>query len=110
MHDELSRNRIEGVVGQRQRLGRGVMHLHGGEPSPDCADERLGRVDGHDVVGALSLREHRRQGTRAAADVEHLLAGREVEPVCEHLCERLGPAAHERRVGFGGTSKLTLRG
>ena len=67
------------------------------EPRPDVdagvaraggLDERLGRIDRRDRLGADALDELRRERARAAADVEHALPGRDAGEVGELRRER----------------------
>jgi len=53
--DEVGRGRVEGVVGPRQRVGDALPDVHPGVPLPARLDERPGRVDRGDVIGAQPL-------------------------------------------------------
>ena len=75
MEHELRKRPVEGLVLERKRLRRREADIGAGDVRAALLDERLGRVDGGDVVGTDHAGEDGRQRTRAAADVEHALPG-----------------------------------
>ena len=75
MDDELRERRVEPAVGIGQVLGGREPDVDAGMPLARGGDERLGRVDRGDGVGAEPLDQHGRQRPRAAADVDRLLTG-----------------------------------
>ena len=60
VHDELGERRIEGVVVERQLLGRRRPHVDAGVARPGGRDEGLGRVHGRDVLRPEARRRARR--------------------------------------------------
>ncbi len=83
MDDELRDRRIEARVGKRQLLGGRTLDPHAGLPFADGFDEALRRVDSRDRARPDPADELCREETRAAADVEHGLAGPDARQVRE---------------------------
>jgi hypothetical protein len=72
--DELRQRRVELAVRERQFLRRADDDPRPGNTRPGRLNERLGRVDGGDVLGTNALRERRGERPGAAADVEDALS------------------------------------
>ena len=100
--DELGDRRIERVVGEGEGLGGRLAHVDARVPGARRLDERRGRIDRGDGLGAEPGDELRRQRPRAAPDVQDALA-RLHSPEIGHLWgEQDGVPAHEPVVGIGG--------
>ena len=93
MEDELGKRPVEGLVVEGERLRRREADIGAGDVHAALFDERLGRVDGCDMVGTDHAREDGRQCTGAAADVEHALPGVDACGAGELGCERPGCSA-----------------
>ena len=61
---------VEGVVGERQLLRRGLLDVHTGMALSGGRDERLGGVDGRDGQRSRSSDEFGNECARTAADVQ----------------------------------------
>jgi hypothetical protein len=74
MDDKLREHCIECLVREGQMLRRSVLHVCSRKAVPCCGNERLGRVDGADRVGADSVDELRREGAGTAAHIQDALS------------------------------------
>ena len=100
--DELRENRIERLVRKRELLGRRLLHRDLGLPLAEHLDERLGGIDRGDGGWTDTAHQLRRERTRAAADVEHVLTADDAREVRERDRERGRVPAHEPVVGAPG--------
>ncbi|GAA1939923.1 hypothetical protein GCM10009797_36630 [Nocardioides hwasunensis] len=88
MHDQVGRRDVEGVVGERQLLGRRPAYVDARVALAACLDERCRRVGRRDPVGPQPIDQDARQGARTAADVDRPGTRSETEPVGEDDRER----------------------
>ena len=93
--------RSKELVLEGERLRRREPDIGAGDVRAALLDERLGRVDRGNVVGADDAGEDGRQRTGAAADVEHALPGCDTGGAGELGCEHPAVAPHEAVVGVG---------
>jgi hypothetical protein len=113
LYYELGQYHVELADRERQLLADPDAHVGSGDARPAGLDESLGGVDRGDVLRPEPVREHDRQRSGSAADVERALP----PPDARHLCQpgrelraipadvavvglRLQPGkAHTRRLG-----------
>ena len=102
VHDELRERRVEAAVRERQLVRRGEVDVDAGIARAGRRDERLGRIDGRDRVGAEPADELARQRARPGADVEHRPLVADAGEVRQLRGERRRVPPHEAVVGVGG--------
>jgi hypothetical protein len=109
--DELREGNVEAGVRKRQLLGSGPADVDAGVAFARRLHERLGRVDGGDLLGAEPRDEFARKRARPAADVERAHPGTDTGEVCELRCELHRITAHEPvvRLGRDGERHSSMR-
>jgi len=100
VHHQLGHRDVEGVVGKGKALGNTRLDIDLRQACPDRCDERGGRVDGRDRVGAQPSHQLGGQCSGPASHVQRALTPLYLSQLRERGGQRLGVPSHEPGVGI----------